>query len=530
MRLVEALLSTSSERLAGIAQFYGLLTQPDSGHGGHHQALASAVAAHLLVPANVLVAMNGLNQEEMLALRLITLAGGGTGVVVEQCHQKLNQLSRKWRRNGAKVIDALISRGLVFTKREGYRQVYFVPADLRDVLARFFLSNIFEACSVETDKFTPRNKVDFAAPLRHLCLLLSYLRKNEVKLTQAGTMFKKAQNDLAFLIGEEDAPPEGTYFPVRYPPRLTFLLYFAKSKNLVEERNGFLRLGQKASDWMQLPCSAWRKEMFDYWRQTFIAQDSDLQTLLYIIMHSPKDAIISLSGLLAFMDTLSTSHSSHGLNLRVERSLVEFLEYLGGLEVCPVLNDTHIRATALGKAMFGIAEWPEEAFDNYIYVQSNFEVLVPCTVEPKILWSIDAFADLVKPDQMMVYKLTRNSVYRALTHSFTPETIQKFLEKHSRTPVAQNITYSISHWGTSYGRLEFQEAILLKCDNEELANELMLSPKIRQYILHKAGPCYLIVDPECYEELAEALAEEGYMPKVNGRSTAPQPAPQSSQA
>lgn len=528
MDLLEALLSSSLERVRGIAGFYGLWG-PAGGVGTEISIdhLAKAVRGHLLVPANVLVAMHGLNQEEVLALRLITVAAGGSGVVVEQCHQKLNQLSRKWRRNGAKVIDALISRGLVYTRREGYRHVYFVPSDLREILSGFFLNDIYQVAVADGARFSPRHKSDFAAPLRHLCLFLSYVRKNDVKLTQAGTMFKKAQNDISTLVDEEEIPMEDSLFPVRYPPRMAFLLYFARSKGLVEERNGMLKLSPSAAEWADGPTRDRRQELFDYWRQTFIIQDTDLQTLLWIVMHSPAGSVLSLNDLLTEMDTLSTSHSSHGLNLRSEHSLVDLLEYLGGLDVQTSLNATYLRTTHLGRALFGLESWPEEAWDNHVYVQSNFEILVPCTVSPSVLWPIDAFAELAKADQMMVYKLTRNSVYRAMLHSYSPDAIQKFLAVHSKTPVAQNVAYSISHWGTSYGRIEFQETILMKCDTEELADELMLHPKIRPYIKQKVGPCYLTVDSESYDQLVAALSDEGYMPKVDvARRFTPQTAGQ----
>ena len=467
--------------------------------------------------------MHGLDPEEMLALRLITLASGGSGVVIEQCHQKLNQLSRKWRRNGAKVIEALISRGLVYIRKEGYRHIYFVPGDLRTVLSPFFLDNIYKTCCVDLQKFAPRHRSDFAAPLRHMVLFLSYFRKNEVRIAQSGTMFKKAQNDLVSLVGEENTAMVDSLLPVRYPPRLAFLLYFAKSKSLVEERNGMIRLGSRAPSWVKSDSRSCRQELFGYWRQTYVAQDADLQTMLWIIMQAPEEQAISLASLLEAMDTLSTSHSSHGLNLRAERNLVDTLEYLGGLEVCESLNALFVRPTPLGRAMFGLGAWPDEQWDEHVYVQSNFEILVPCTVSPEMLWSVDAFAELLKHDQMMVYKLTRNSVYRALLHSYTPETIEEFLLKHSKTPVAQNVRYSISHWGTSYGRIEFEETILMKCDTEQLAEEIMLHPKIRPFIKQRVGPRYLCVDGAQYEQLVTALSNEGYMPKVSAsRRLSPQ--------
>ncbi len=520
MILYEALLSAPHERVKSIAIFYGIEEpKPDDlqKQSDLEAVLANRVASHLLVPANAMVAMNGLNQEEVLALRLITVAAGGLGVVIEQCHQKLNQLSRKWRRNGAKVIEALIARGLVFTRREEYRHIYFVPSDLGPILADFFLSDIFDAAALGDTRFTPRHGVDVATPLRHICLFLSYVRKNEVKLTQSGTIFKKAQNDISILIEEDEETMDETLFPVRYAPRLAFLLYFARSRDLVEEKNNVLRIGPKAKEWMDKPYTQWRQDLFEYWHSSFASQDVDLQTLLWIIMRTPEGSILSLETILTEMDTLSTTHSPHGLNLRVEKNLIDFLEYLGGLEVTKGINGIHVRPTLTGKALFGLTpEFPDIPLEQHVYVQSNFEVLVPCTVEPRLLWSIDAFAELVKPDQMMVYKLTRDSVYQALVHSYSPETILEFLNRHSKVPVPQNVAYSIAHWGRAYGRIEFEHTILLKCDTPELADELMLYPKIRSYLKERVGPCHLVVKNDSYEQLVAALSEGGYMPKLSG--------------
>lgn len=526
MKLLEALLQASAERLAGIAAFYGIpaSAQDIRKLSEIKDETASKIASHLLVPANALVAMKGLNDEELLALRLICLAGGGTGVVVEQCHQKLNQLSKKWRRNGAKVIEALLGRGLVFTRREGYRQVYYVPEDLCVVLSDFFVDGIFKTCVVEQVKITPRHRIDTAAPLRHLCLMLSYMRKNEVRLTQAGIMFKKAQKDICSIIEEEDPHIEDGFFPMRYPPRLAFLLYFARTKGLVEERDGVLRVTGRVDEFLNTPCEQWRRELYSYWRQTFISQDTDLLTVLWLIMHSPTGSVVSLGKLIEEMNTLSTSHSCTGLNLRLERNLVEVLEYLGAIEVAAGMNDILIRVSPLGRNLFGSLCAAEVSYDTSVYVQSNFELLVPCSIEPQLLWIIDAFADLVKPDQMMIYRISRHSVYSALVHGYTPEAIERFLVNHSRIPVPQNILYSISHWATSYGRVEFEELLVLKCDSDELADELVHSVKVRPFIRERIGPKYIAVNRDTLDELINVLSEEGYMPRIAvPENVSPQP-------
>ena len=68
-----------------------------------------------------------------------------------------------------------------------------------------------------------------------------------MRVTQAGSMFKKCQDDLVTIIEEDEKNLEESFFPVRYPPRLAFLLFFAKSHSLCEERNSSLRLNFEAT-------------------------------------------------------------------------------------------------------------------------------------------------------------------------------------------------------------------------------------------------------------------------------------------
>ncbi len=520
MNLLDALLTTSRERLGSIAFFYGI-----SDARQNESSLAEAIASHLLVPAHAMVAIRGLSDEETIALRLITLSSGGSGVVVEQCHRKLNQLSRKWRRNASKVVEVLLARGLVFIRREDYRHIYFVPEDLRSILCGSFLSELYAGAAVEEAKWPPRQGTDFAAPLRHLCLMLSYIRKNEVRLTQSGTIFRKAQNDLSALLDEEEQDASEALSGIRYSPRLALLIYFAKTNGLVEERDGMLHLGRSIESWMEKSYSHWREELFDYWKRTFVAQDPELLTLLWIIRYSPDNLVMSMRRLLDQMETLSTSHSTQGLSARAERNLIGSLEYFGVLETASTASDLLIRVTSLGHRLLESSSLDEQPFEKHVYVQSNFEVLVPCTVEPRILWKIESFADLVKPDQMMVYKISRGSVYRSFLYSYTPQMILHFLETHSKIPVAQNVSYSVSQWAMSFGRIEFEEVILIKCDSEELADELMLSPKIRPHLKERIGPSCLVVKPGAYEQLVSILSDEGYMPKVSSAfGLTPQPA------
>ncbi|MBE3518876.1 MAG: helicase-associated domain-containing protein [Firmicutes bacterium] len=536
MNLYEALSSLPAERLREIAAFYGLTVPgesqdalpepkgsdlPGAPHvrrgtrtaGQSSSELAMEIARHLLVPANLIVVLKGLDDEELTAARLITLSRNGAGVVMEQCHQRLNQISRKWRRNGARVVEGLIKRGLVFIEKQGYRQAYYVPEDLRSLLATWFLEKLYAEAVQPDPPGGPRRFSDPNACLRHVVLFLSYVRKNKCKLTQNGTLFKKTQQEMQLFLGQDETADDAL-IPVRYPPRLAFIVFFAKSRALVKEEGGMMVLGAKAVEWVSQDVRVLRKDLFDYWMQTFLSHDADLTTLFWIMVRSPEGSWLSLEKLLQQMEHLTLSHTPGAFNLRAERNLVGDLEYLGILDVSRSFGGTSVRVTPLGRALVGFGPWPEENFEDNIYVEPNFEVMVPSGVHPAVLWDIDFVADLVRADQMMIFKLSRTSVYRAVQHGISPASVVRFLQAHSRSPLPQNVAYSIAHWARAYGRVELIDALIIKCDSPELADELSVSRKLQPYVIERLGPLCLRIDRRARAEVSRALVDEGYMPKL----------------
>lgn len=534
MNLYESLSSLPAERLKEIAAFYGLTACGEAqdvasrscgsglsddprvpGERGttreNSSELVTRITRHLLVPANLMVVVKGLDEEELTAARLITLSRNGAGVVMEQCHQRLNQISRKWRRNGARVIEGLLKRGLVFTEKQGYRQAYYVPEDLRSVLTGWFLEEVY-AQAIQPDP-PARRFSDPNTCLRHVFLFLSYVRKNGCKLTQNGTLFKRTQQELEVFLGRDETMDDAL-FPVRYPPRLAFLVFFAKSRALVKEENGMLVLGPRAAEWRTQDVKSLRKDLFDYWLQTFMSHDADLTTLFWIMMRSPEGSWLSMESLLGQMENLALNYAPNGFSIRVEKNLVGDLEYLGALDVSRSFGATSVRVTPLGRALAGLGPWPEEKFEDKIYVESNFEVMVPSGIHPAVLWDIDFVADLVRADQMMIFKLSRSSVYRAVQHGIDPASVVHFLQAHSGSPLPQNVAYSIAHWAGAYGRVELIDALIIKCDSPELADELSVSRKLGPYLIERLGPLCLRIDKSARAEVSKTLVDEGYMPKL----------------
>ncbi len=471
-----------------------------------------------------------LSEEEVTALKMVALCGGGNGIVVEKCHQKLNELTRKWRRNGAKVLEALIRAGLVYTGRENYRQIYFIPCDLRDPVVRVLMPSILSRVVAAGDGARGADPEPLV-PTRHIHLFLSYLKKNQVKVAQGGTIYRRAQRDIISSLGvPDDLPDETESFQSVHPLHLSFIINYCKRRGLIlETEQREIQPSAKVEEWVSSPAAAKAVDVFTSLFEEWVRPDPDVQTMLAIMDYIPEGRWVSFRALLDEMEYLSLEHSWHGLETRLSKA-VKMLTYAGVLARVDLGGNLAMRLTAPGRILTSLvmgrpAPSPDEAFNDIpledsFFLQGTFEMLVPANIEPFILWKVEQIADLVKPDQMLIYKISRQSIYRALSSGMSSQSIMAFLKRHSKNDIPQNVSYSIEEWSKGYGRVEFVDALILHCDSEELANEIKASKRMQSYVLGEVGPRHLIIDKSKYAEALEALQNEGYMPKPGIRRQA----------
>ncbi|MCR4398717.1 MAG: helicase-associated domain-containing protein [Firmicutes bacterium] len=512
MTLSECLQRAPAQHALRIAKNVGLDGRPVTA------GLLAALEQRISDPEYMETVVSGLSDEELTALKMIALCGGGTGIIVEKCHQKLNELSRKWRRNGAKVVDTLVRAGIVYTGRENYRQTYFVPDDLRQPLLRVFLPPMIGRMTVDA----PARVVepDPYLPVRHVHLLLSYLGKNQVRVVQGGGIYRRTQRDIISSLGlPDDLPDESDAFQAAGPAHLSFLVNYCRTRGLFSETlQHTLEPSPRVEEWVARSASwkAWdlAAALFDEW----VRPDPDIRTALAMLAYVPEELWVSVESLVAQMESLSLERSWHGFDTRLDKSL-RMLAYAG--LVCTGCSDSGeaIRLTGPGRVFVSLvageptaAPDPDDVFpvgtlDRSFFVQGTFEILTPPNIDPSVLRNIEAIADLAKPDKVLIYRMNRKSVCRGFSSGLDLESVMRFLETHSKNEIPQNVRYSIEEWWKRYGRVEFVDALVLRCDTEELACEIKACKRMQPFIVGEMGPGNLVID-----------RSQGYMPKPGTRA------------
>ncbi|MCL4424916.1 MAG: helicase-associated domain-containing protein, partial [Firmicutes bacterium] len=428
MNLAHCLENLNQEEIRQVLEqlrSYGISSLPEASRA----LLSPAFLARLLVDVN---------SEELAALKMISFSPNEQGAIVEQVHQKLNSLTHKWRRNSAQVVMGLRRRGLVFAARLNYREVYFVPIDLRQVLVDHF--------SAEMALPLLRGDVEVqevpGAPLpmlRNVYLFLSYVRKNPLEIAQSGLIYRRQLKRFLDLIGVADEePPLKNRFEEPYPEPFRLVYAYCLERGQVANREGRLEL-QRPETLLQAPLEDQCHDLFRFWQERFPDRHRDLRLIAPVLSHT-TDHWLDLETLAQTFEPLNIAPSPRDSFLLRLRSMffnhlaylgIVRLGHLGGKEVC--------RLTNVGRCLLGLGDCPDSLFATDLYLQPNFEILAPSNLRPDLLWQLEKMADPEKLDQMMTYRLTRDSIYQALASGLTGEEILGFFQTHARTSLPQNV-------------------------------------------------------------------------------------------
>lgn len=457
--------------------------------------------------------VDGFEDPVVSTLKGIVYSAGGTGVTVEQCNARIRQLTGKGERGASQLLGQLIDSGLVFVGRVNYRQVYFVPDDVRRLLVDVLSSRVLERVRVEDDGVLGRRE-DGSAILGDLLRFLSFMRKHEARITQAGVIYRRIQRDImsTFLIREEIADDVSEL--AEYPERLGFIVGFARWRRLIERGQGQMRLTERVQDWLRSPAWQMWSDLYQYWREATSSRDSDFETILSLALSLQTGSWIGLAKLVSEVEPMTADRYHGNMELRLQKQFVNPLLFCGWLASGNAAGGvTAFRITAAGRAVFTGDVPVHDDVETSFLLQPNFELLVPRNVDPAILWELESIADVVKPDQVMVYAIGRDTVYRALCNGRTGEDIIAFLSGYSRSGIPQNVLCDLREWSDAYGRVRFQEVCLLSCDNPALAESIRASRRTGPYILGAISPVALLFDKNQYGDLLRELIADGHLPR-----------------
>lgn len=155
-----------------------------------------------------------------------------------------------------------------------------------------------------------------------------------------------------------------------------------------------------------------------------------------------------------------------------------------------------------------------------IYVQPDFELLLPPDVSLLTEWQVAAFADLQNSDLVRTYRLTKESFGRALDEGMQGGDVLRVLQANTCYELPAGVVITLQQWDEQKDKLSLSEVTLLRCQSADIAEALLRNEKCRPFLGERIGETNFIVAQDVVKRLTKCLETMGFHPN---KRLAPKP-------
>lgn len=304
----------------------------------------------------------------------------------------------------------------------------------------------------------------------------------------------------SFWRGSADSAPTGY---------LDFLAYLAHALGLLKTGSSGVHV-ERMQAWTRQSFPEQTRRLFDLWRQTSDWPEGQAREALQVwganwsgfrahllaaLGELPLDTWVTLP---SFAERVSAAgpnalgaHFSAAasreqpeespesrrlavIRLAVEITLTTAAHWLGLIEVSTAQREMVFRLLPLGVWLVRSGDEPrdEELGTRSLVVQPDFEIML-FRPSPRRVWALSSFSDADSLDRVSSFRLTRQSLERALRAGLTVPQITGFLEQQSETSLPQNVDFEVKSWAREYRRVRVRPSVLLEPDDRSAVDEIV---------------------------------------------------------
>jgi len=179
-----------------------------------------------------------------------------------------------------------------------------------------------------------------------------------------------------------------------------------------------------------------------------------------------------------------------------------------------------MRLTPGGARLLGISEGDAElpAGAGRILVMPDFEVvLFPSGDDSELIFDLDRFSGREKRGHSMHFRITEESVVRALRQGMRLGRMLDVLEVHSQTPVPQNVSYSIRDWAERAGWMTLDVNMILACTDTDTFTRFLADPGVKSYLKRRLDDERVLLQSTMSQLRMQSLLRDlGYLVEAHG--------------
>ena len=155
---------------------------------------------------------------------------------------------------------------------------------------------------------------------------------------------------------------------------------------------------------------------------------------------------------------------------------------------------------------------------DHFLLQADLTVTVPGPLERELAEQLAAVATVESAGAAMVYRISEQSIRRALDTGRTAAELHTLFTRHSKTPVPQGLTYLIDDVARRHGQLRVgMAASFVRCEDPALLAQAVASPAVERLDVRILAPT-VAVSQAPIGDVLNALRAAGFAPAAEDAS------------
>ena len=179
-----------------------------------------------------------------------------------------------------------------------------------------------------------------------------------------------------------------------------------------------------------------------------------------------------------------------------------------------------MRLTRTGARLLGVMEGTPEgarAGVGSLVVTPDFEVvLFPTGDDGELIHDLDRFCVRESQGSVLHFRVNDRSIQRALSEGMYLRRIVTTLEQHSRTPVPQNVLYSIRDWAVRAGVMHMSDDFVVTGEDGDAMTRFRADPGVRPLVREALDEKRVrLVSNSTLRRTQSLLRELGYLVEID---------------
>jgi hypothetical protein len=458
-------------------------------------------------PATVSRAAAALSRDTADALRLIMVRFGSLPFEPDQ-YEAAASAAGLPAGIAARELERLRAAGIIFTVRKTWGdRLHFMASD---ALAAWLAALLpAEIRPLPGGRRSARPLQDYTEPFgMQLMQLLAELGKRGLAPSGTGGIQSRTAAAAAARLSfgpEALRPYEARFAPGgKEEPTLQLGLAAAVHLGLLDESDGRPAWrGEALSAWLAMDAGRRERELLAFVTDRLAACDERFMHAAALLRGLEGEVWYPAAGIDAWLRRHVPAGAAHW------RVWVETLAALGWMQtgVSPE-GETVVRWLIEPREGAG-SDGGLCAAGAPIRFMPGAELAVPPDLDWRLRWELELLADKFQPGPMTGMRLSAASYVRWVENGRTAEEALALLEEAAGSPPPDELERSIRDWEATAGRIGFQEALLLVCDDKRIADRIAAEPPVAERLGERIGDRHFLVDRRHIAELRRRLAKAG---------------------